>query len=509
MTIRFDFGDERDAHCTISLPAWRSLLQRSGFQCVTFSASPSEEDHSLVFLAQKANVASSLLSVQAGQVATERPQSTSRFSSLDGSHFVFSYTCGEEMVLRDALVTFDPTEAFPIWICAAAGLDGSAARGLVRTLTKEFPVWDLHLVIFHPNLSPIQRSTIISQLQQLPSCESEIAVNESGDIHVPRVVPLSSPESEVPFNSENHWGIVDGQIAHVTLPPLGQYDVVVEVTHWSSLASDSPRAFMGTVSHSNYSEFSSGDCVVGLTNDPLSNRLVVHAGSVAKCDRSHLGVLSSLPGFVSAVLLLGPATLKRPGRLAAIERVLVTDIHTTIGQAAALILLSFGLDVFVVGQGSPEILAEKLKLPLSRISTAPDALWAARDRGRYDIILSGAEGKSQVQTVSALLSSQGVVYYWNDEKHGLAQSLRKDPWLVSLAIENILQVIPKDIPTLSTPAAIQESVSIPQGSSVIDRTLLFDPRKTYVLVGGIGGMGVQMALWMYEVWESSLSRHNS
>lgn len=494
----FDFGDERDTHCTISLPAWRSLLQRSGFQCVTFSASPPEEDHSLVFLAQKANVASSLLSVPVDEVAAESSQSTSLFSSVDKSRFVFSYTCGEEMVLRDALVAFDPTETFSIWICAAAGLDGSAARGLVRTLTKEFPVWDLHLVIFHPDLSPEQRSTVISQLQQLPSCESEIAVNELGDIHVPRVVPLSSPELEVPFDSENHWSIVDGQIAHVTLPPLGQYDVVVEVSHWSSLTSDFPRAFMGIVSHSNYSDFSSGDCVTGLSNDSLTNRLVVHAGSIVKCDRNHLSVLSSLPGFVSAVLSLGPATLKRPGRLAAIKRVLITDIHTTIGQAAALILSSFGLDVFVIGQGSPETLAEKLKLPLSRVSTVPDALWVARDRGKYDVILSGAEVKSQVQTVSTLLSSQGVVYYWNDEKYGLAQSLKRDPWLVSLAIETILQVIPDDLPTLSAPAAIQESVSIPQGSSVIDRTLLFDPRKTYVLVGGIGGMGVQMALWMYE-----------
>lgn len=496
IVIRFDYDDDRETHCTISLPAWRSLLKQSGFQCLTFSASPLEEDHSLVFLAQKADVTASLL---ASEETYDRSQLASALSGSDRSHFVFQYTCGEEMALRDALVSFDPTETLSVWICAADNSNGSAARGLVRTLTKEFPVWELHLVIFHSDLSEAQRAIVISQLQQRPSCETEISVNESGDVHIPRVVPLSSPVLEVPFDNEGHWSTINGQIAHVSLPPLGQYDIVVEVSYWSSLASDVPRAFIGTVSHSNYMDFVPGDCVMGLTNGSLSNRLTVHAGSVVKCEPSKAGVLSSLPGLVSAILLLGPATLKRPGRLAAIKRVLVTDIHTAIGQAATLLLRHIGLDVFVVGQGDSDALAEKLKMPASRVFTTEDSFWIARERGKYDIILSGAKEKPVIQTVSAMLSPQGAIYYWNDETYGLSSSLKRDPWLVSLAIETVLQITPDNLSPLPAPIAIQDSVSIPSGSPVIDQTLVFDPRKTYLLVGGIGGMGVQMALWMYEV----------
>ena len=41
-------------HCMISLEHWRRLLCGSGFNCMTFSSSHPQEDHSLVFLAQKA-----------------------------------------------------------------------------------------------------------------------------------------------------------------------------------------------------------------------------------------------------------------------------------------------------------------------------------------------------------------------------------------------------------------------------------------------------------------------
>ncbi|GJJ10518.1 Type I Iterative PKS [Clathrus columnatus] len=493
----FDYNDDRETHCTISLPAWRSLLTGTGFQPIIFSGSPPEEDHSLVFLVQKNDVVSSLLSDQTNGESTVDTGSQWAIGS-GRSNFVFTYVCGEEMALRDALVDFDPTESSSIWICAADGSDGSAARGLVRTLSKEFPVWDLHLVIFHPKLSQAQRSDVLLQLQQRSSCESEISVDESGDVHIPRVVPLSSTNLEVPFDRNAHWIVVDGQPAHVALPPLGNYDVVVEVSHWSSLVTDTPRAFIGSVSHSNCADFTTGDYVMGLTNDSLSNRIVAHAGSIVKCEPNHLKLLWSLPGFVIAVLLLGPATLRRPGRLAAIQRVLVTDAHTAIGQAAISILHDFGLNVFAVGNGDSETLSRQLKMPTSRISTAKDALWVARQKGKYDIILSGAKEKSIIQVLSTLLSSSGASYYWNNDNHGLASSLKRDPWIVSLAIETVLQVVASDYRSPVNPIPINDSTPIEEGSPVVDRTLLFDPRKVYLLIGGIGGMGVQMALWMYE-----------
>ena len=51
---RIDYGEDHSVHCTISLEHWWRLLRGSGFNCLTFSSSHPQEDHLLVFLAQKA-----------------------------------------------------------------------------------------------------------------------------------------------------------------------------------------------------------------------------------------------------------------------------------------------------------------------------------------------------------------------------------------------------------------------------------------------------------------------
>ncbi|KIJ23410.1 hypothetical protein M422DRAFT_56842 [Sphaerobolus stellatus SS14] len=80
----------------------------------------------------------------------------------------------------------------------------------------------------------------------------------------------------------------------------------------------------------------------------------------------------------------------------------------------------------------------------------------------------------------------------------LSDVLKRDPWIVAHALEVALQVLPADFVSHVKAVSIEDAAPVPSGTPVSDEGPLFDPRKTYLLIGGIGGMGVQMARWMYE-----------
>ena len=167
---RFDYGEDRSVHCTISLEHWWRLLRGSGFNCVMFSSSHPQEDHSLVFLTQKAGTDHRVLLPTVKCLASPRhPHGNGNaktcyapeiFASKDLSclHLhkellvhvsapIFSYSWGWELRLRDQLVVLDVAEALSIWIMATNGLGGDAAWGLCQMLAMELLAWKIHLVI--------------------------------------------------------------------------------------------------------------------------------------------------------------------------------------------------------------------------------------------------------------------------------------------------------------------------------------------------------------------------
>ncbi|KIJ38996.1 hypothetical protein M422DRAFT_258148, partial [Sphaerobolus stellatus SS14] len=412
---------------------------------------------------------------------------------------VFTFVRGQEMRLKDELARLDAAEEASVWIIATDGPDGDAARGLVRTLIKELPAWKIHLVIFDASWSPGRRHTAIAKLQdEASSVEPEIKVTAEGAVFVPRVVPQASAVIESAFDTSKTWMKVDANAVHTSLPPLGTFDVVVEISHWSSVDSDGPRAFMGTVSNKGATEFTMGEYVMGIIEGPVCNRLVAHAGSLVPCEKKHAAALADAVGLVIGALALGPGTLNRTGRLAAIQHALITDVHTTTGHAIARLFNQLGLDIFCIGEGDAAELAESLGIPVGRVSVASNALWVARQRCLYDVILSGAQSKPDVQLVTQLGMPQGILHFWNSDSQRLSDVLKRDPWIVAHALEVALQVLPADFVSHVKAVSIEDAAPVPSGTPVSDEGPLFDPRKTYLLIGGIGGMGVQMARWMYE-----------
>jgi hypothetical protein len=494
-------------------------LHGSGFNCVKFSSSHIEEDHSLVFLAQKANANDRILpsSMANGHECPLYPNGKETYSpevftprDLSRLHIVkeppvytsepmFVYTRGEEMRLRDQLAALDPAEELSVWIVTTDGPDGDAARGLTRTLVKELPAWKIHLVVCESTWTDKQRRSAVAKLQDLPTVEPEIKLDAQGLIHVPRVVPLPSPSHETTFKNGEHWVIDGGKIAHSTLPVLGPYDIAVNVSHWSSLDVNFPRAFMGTITDKGESEFALGDWVMGITDAGISNQLVVQAGAVVPCQPKHCDVLCDAPGLATAVLALGSGTLRRAGRLAAVRHALVCDAHTPVGQAAARFYVQLGLDVFCIAEGDAVALSKSLNIPAGHVSVASNATWVARQRCLYDVVLSGARSKPDVQVANQLIKPRGILHLWNSEQRGLAHDLEHDPWNVALALEVALEVLPENFKSATPPVAIADAAPISPWTLAPSVAPLFDGRKTYLLIGGIGGLGVQLALWMYEV----------
>jgi len=158
------------------------------------------------------------------------------------SNTIFTIARGQEICLPEELVKLDATEATSVWIQATDGLDGEAARGLTHTLCKEFPTWNIRLVVFDPSWSPEQRRSAITKLQEDSSVEPEVKIDANGSVYVPRVIPLPSSSRKTAFDTSKPWMVVDGKAVLTLLPPLGPFDITVDVSHWSSLDAQSPRA---------------------------------------------------------------------------------------------------------------------------------------------------------------------------------------------------------------------------------------------------------------------------
>lgn len=72
--------------------------------------------------------------------------------------------------------------------------------------------------------------------------EPEVKIDANRSVYVPRVIPLPSSSRKTAFDTSKPWMVVDGKAVLTLLPPLGPFDITVDVSHWSSLDAQSPRA---------------------------------------------------------------------------------------------------------------------------------------------------------------------------------------------------------------------------------------------------------------------------
>ncbi|TFY60143.1 hypothetical protein EVJ58_g5333 [Rhodofomes roseus] len=110
-------------------------------------------------------------------------------------------------------------------------------------------------------------------------------------------------------------------------------------------------------------------------------------------------------------------------------------------------------------------------------------------------VVSGSDGTHKNLLLDDLLRHPRLkAFAWDDSYHGLKTLLADDPWSVSDVLRSALDKQPDFSELVRPPLELVEALP----EEVPIATDLFNDKKAYLLIGGIGSLGLQIALWMYE-----------
>ena len=395
-------------------------------------------------------------------------ESTSPSSDDNTSSLVLNYVRGEEMKLQATLSTLDVSEPLTLLFTAQGVLDSSAAAGFTRALRREYPSWTVRVATFDSSWSPARVAQASRQLLSLPEKEVELSVDLDGSVSAPRVELAEPPASHAPLSLDRPWTLDNGEVVQVDLPRSSEDYTIVQVDGVSS-GTKGIWQFVGKVDGSS--------SAVGITTKSISSHVEAHKGSIVELESS-----SAVPPLVASTILalaLSPPAFLQPQRLKG-ARVLIHDPQGELGIQLRDICTDLGLKATLVGS-------------LEKADVAPSYL------NKPDFILSGSLEKKDATILRSLLpSSRGRILLWNDAEEGLTGIIANEPWVVGDALRASL----KYHNTRATPSIpiIRPSQLLPSESSNASLSVsLFDAQKSYVLIGGIGSLGLYMALWMYKV----------
>ncbi|KAF9047970.1 hypothetical protein BDP27DRAFT_1434385 [Rhodocollybia butyracea] len=372
------------------------------------------------------------------------------------------YVIGKETALQSRLSTFAEGYILPIWIVSNEGPDSHALSGFFRTLVREFPYFNLRAASFAASISdPGARGYIILKYLPQTGPENEFVVGNDLKITVPRIMPMSNPSTK-------------GSLL-IQLGSDSDSDVVVNLE--ASTASDAGLwGVVGVVSQATSSSLL-GRRVVGVsTAKPQGAQVQVHEGCLTELpvalDAHSMAHAASVA--VVCGLALGVHVLNDSSRFN--SRIILTHSDTRIGRIANALLKTLGF-------------SSSLKLLNSDIT--PSDLFELNLQCS-DIILTGLPKSDQM--LESYLPCGTNVVHWGYADHNLV-SLKRDPYLA----RDILKVLAKSWPEASFILDLARGESVSKGVSTVPAAKrIFDAKKAYLLIGGVGSFGPFAALWMYQ-----------
>ncbi|KAL6298078.1 polyketide synthase [Sparassis latifolia] len=444
----------------------RQLLFPSASECVariptsgSWSSHTEDDSHKQESVSDTASVSSSAGDEHASSASTLGGES---------SPVVIDFVRGKEIRIQKLVASLDPLAEHSLWFLATMGLDGDASLGFTRSLRKEYRVWIIRVVVFDSAWTDlIERRNVMHDLMDVPDCELELMVDAHGSVLVPRIAPTSPPPTVAVFRPHLPWMMQTSGLEQISLPPVPDEHVLVRIV--SVVQGAGPLwSFVGQTDDRS-------SAVVGLAGGSPSNIIVAHRGSLVEraIPRGNLGpcVLAS----VIAVLALGISSFTHRERLQQ-SSILVTDADTTLGSQVAQIYTALRLHV--------STLPAHCIADMMQFSEHPPK-----------IVVSGTEDVSEIRALQDLVGSHGKLFLWNHRVEGIARILATDPWSIGDALRCAFKEGAKHrepfqrIADLAHPYA---SMQVPLVSS------LFDHAKSYLLVGGVGSLGLRIALWMYQ-----------
>ncbi|KAJ7046120.1 putative polyketide synthase [Mycena alexandri] len=364
-----------------------------------------------------------------------------------------------------------------LWISATSGVEGGAALGFARSLRREMHSTAVFLVIFDPIWIPPTRISIIADLATNGDVEEEILIDADGHALVPRLVRASAKAVLPELDQKQYWQLKSGAIFVEPSPLVPDRSVFVRVTNLS-FTFGRLQGFSGVISDAGTTSWTRESRVVGVVvSDLISNHFLVHEAQIVAAPDGVAEQLAvcAVP-LVILALALGPDSLRTPDRLRG-RRFLVTNVEEQIGQSLAALLSALGLKVEKFTGASTDI-------PLSTIQDS-------------DVIFSGYLSAEDIQVVESTMDSCASVVWWNGPT--LARQIQTNPWVVSdalSALHHLDLTRMRDVGLTSpTPDAY---LALTSPSPLTLRTPVFKHHRSYLLIGGVGSLGLSIALWMYE-----------
>lgn len=404
-------------------------------------------------------------------------ESTAPSSNDNVSTLVLNYVRGEEIKLQATLSTLDVSEPLSLLFVAQGEFDGNAATGFTRSLRREYPSWTVRVATFDSSWTIARVAQASRELFSLAGKEVELKVDAEGSVLAPRIELAEPPASHIQLSLDQPWTLENGEVVQVDLPRPSKAHVVVQVDGVPPNSAGIWQ-FIGKVDGSSAP-------VVGITTKPISSHVEAHKGSVVDLGSGSVpdsGAPPTVPPLIASTILalaLSPLAFAQPERIEG-ARVLIHDPQVELGREIRDICASLGLEAILIGGlGRAELSSSYLKKP--------------------DFVLSSSRDRKDLTILRSLLApGLGQILAWNDPEEGVAGIIAKQPWIVGDALRASLEYHRSrgtPFASLSRPSQFLP-LEVSTASSSVN---LFDSHKSYLLVGGIGSLGLYMTLWMYKV----------
>jgi SAM-dependent methyltransferase len=435
----FAFTDGR-THCTMPPTSWMQSLQDLGFVNTRASVEPGNGGHNFVFTAQKPS--------SVGQIVVHDG------GDIDGRH-VLQYSFGHEMELQSHLSQMNPRNHIDLYVTALDGRDGDSAMGLCATLGREFPFWDVHLAIFQSIAHLSDPLPFISSRRSLyKNGERVIFFPCEGSPSVPRVTLSSAPTTVANI--------------HPLVLHDSDHSIIEVVASESTLIS--LNGFVGRVLMSHRKTLSPGDLVAGITTQSKAPILTVPGGCVVSLDRKSVHYVH-LPAPEELVKLVAPRLI-----LDCLPKRLEPDRYIQVLVATMDEHMSHSMTTYFQAIDGVTLLQSDFRQQDSS--------------RRVDVLISDSLTSTRYPHIRYWVARSGRFLLWDNI---LRDNIRDGTRDIAYALKSGLLELPA--PEVSC-KRLPHSYCVPDSTSY---SPLFRHDKTYILLGGIGGLGVDLAVWMYQV----------
>ncbi|KAF9239507.1 hypothetical protein BU15DRAFT_74658 [Melanogaster broomeanus] len=446
------------------------------------------------------------------------------------------FTAGGEVALVEFISSLDSTHPYILWLHTNMEVSNATVLGLARALRLEYPAWTIYLAIFPCSWNSAEQEVYVRlHLLPLPWVDSEVMIDENGTIRVPRIVKAASSRIEllgdnpVQFRGTDVWRAYPAEIGPNDVEVSVQYiGLSMVVPTWTEFVGQVTAVGTGVADRSIV-----GRRVFGATNSPQGNVIV--------CTRAKIAVVPDDMDTAMAAALVGRLVFLS---LAIVEVVRASSkkakvlLHAGACTPAAVATYAFlhasGFDMAVsVSDAStphgafdadPSFISSRYHTWTSYLRT-----WAPRG---VDIVFNFDEDKNVARQTMELLSSRGKFVQIGGESlascalpsgrhyvsidydaiatedNCLYDTLDVFVPAVIAALSPSLDIY--DLSHLATAEAqsrlpstgnrtvlidlqtIDPHLSVLKGG-VIGGTPAFNPRASYVVIGGIGGLGLNIA----------------